>query len=111
MAQNLHFSVLNLVELGRYSQDAKQSVHSIHGGSEDGNMSLQERGLRKEAFDHLLAQFMPLKSENSTKCLRLFLKYKNLESEHNGKRVIRLYSMSSTCLLFRGEVLSSSRKP
>lgn len=34
-------------------------------------MSLQERGLGKEAFDHLLAQVLTLRSENSVKCLRL----------------------------------------
>lgn len=43
VAWNLRLSVLNLVELGRSSLGAKESVQSIHGESEDGYICLCKR--------------------------------------------------------------------
>lgn len=69
-------------------------------------MSLQERWLRKEAFDHLLARLITLKSENSAKCLRLFGVSESLESEHNGKKAIRLYQAAGVLPACYSEVKS-----
>lgn len=48
MAQNLHLSVLNLVELGKSSLGAKESVQSIHGDTEDRGTYVSARERARE---------------------------------------------------------------